>query len=208
MSCRRAYDIDLADFLAEPRAERFAEFRDHYPRCAACSAEVRAWTEVDGLLRPASDAHPEPEILLRYADDVLAPAERSGLAAHLEQCAACRDELTALTGFEPARAGAAQPTRARPSLLDSLRRLLFHPGFAYALLLLVAAPGERTLSDEVPADNRLERLPARSEKKEYRAAEPAPLQERAEAPAAKAVAAPKRKAAPSPAAAAPATAFA
>ncbi|MBW2237141.1 MAG: zf-HC2 domain-containing protein [Deltaproteobacteria bacterium] len=236
MSCRRAYDIDLADFLAEPRAERFAEFRDHYPRCAACSAEVRAWTEVDGLLHPAGDAHPEPEILLRYADDVLAPAERSGLAAHLEQCAACRDELTALTGFEPARAGAAQPTRARPSLLDSLRRLLFHPGFAYALLLLVAAPtlydlvapggpasslapepedfawqreaGERTLSDEVPADNRLERLPARSEKKEYRAAEPAPLQERAEAPAAKAVAAPKRKAAPSPAAAAPATAFA
>jgi hypothetical protein len=228
MSCHKAYDIDLAAFLAEPRAERFAEFRDHYPRCAACSAEVRAWTEVDGLLRPASDAHPEPEVLLRYADDVLAPAERSGLAAHLEQCPACRDELTALAGFEPARAEAAQPTRARPSLLDSLRRLVFHPGFAYALLLLVAAPtlydlvapggpasslapapedfallreaGERKLSDEVPDDNRLRRQFAVSEKKDQPAAEPAPLQERAEAPAAKAVAAPKRSAAPRPAA--------
>ena len=27
MSCRRAYEIDLADFLAEPRAERFAGLR-------------------------------------------------------------------------------------------------------------------------------------------------------------------------------------
>ena len=47
---------------------------------------------------------------------------------------------------------------------------------------LLREAGERKLSDEVPADNRLEKLPAVSEKKEYRAAEPAPLQERAEAP--------------------------
>ena len=239
MSCRRAYDIDLADFLAEPRAERFADFRDHYPRCGECSAEVRAWTEVHGLLRPASDAHPEPEILLRYADDALAPAERSGLAAHLEQCAACRDELTALGGFAPERMEAARAAPERPSLLDSLRRLLFHPGFAYALLLLVAAPTlydlvapggpasslapeadeslekewlrhteERSRADEAPAVDLLRRQAPVSEKKEQRAAEPAPMQERVAAPAAKAVAAPKRKSVPSPAAAAPAEAFA
>jgi hypothetical protein len=236
MSCRRAYDIDLADFLAEPRAERFAEFRDHYPRCSACSAEVRAWTEVDGLLRPASDVHPEPETLLRYADDALAPAERSGLAAHLQQCAACRDELTALGGFEAPRTEAAQPTRARPSLLDSLRRLVFHPGFAYALLLLVAAPtlydlvapggpasslapeaeepaslrkaGDARMSEEAPADDELRRQATVRDKKENKATETAPLQERVAPPAAKTAAAPKRKAAPRPAAAPALEAFA
>ena len=190
-----------------------------------CAAELRAWTEVAGLLRPAGDAHPQSEALLRYADDALAPAERSSLAAHLERCAACRDELTALGNFQPARTEAAPPTRARPALLASLRRLVLHPAFAYALVLLVAAPTLYDLvapggstSNLAPADARPAldaqydqppgRLAASREKKEKRAAEPTPLQERVEPPAPKAMAAAKRSAAPKPAAAAPPEAFA
>jgi hypothetical protein len=209
MSCNRAHHIELADFLAEPRAERFAEFRDHYPRCAACAAEVRAWTELSVLLRPEGDAHPQPEDLLRYADGALAAAERSSLSAHLEGCARCRDELAALGRFEPTRAGAVSAPRARPSLLDGLRRLVLHPAFAYALLLLVAAPALYDLAAPgVPApspaemqapseldaleDRPLGRRSASREKKEQRAPEPAALQQRVEAPAAKAAAAAKR----------------
>ena len=46
MSCARAFDIDLAGYLDAPRAAEFDAFRRHYPRCEACSAEVRAWTEL------------------------------------------------------------------------------------------------------------------------------------------------------------------
>ena len=46
MSCRKAFDIDLAGFLEEPRTQQFDAFRAHYPRCAACASEVRAWTEL------------------------------------------------------------------------------------------------------------------------------------------------------------------
>src|SRR4030095_11636575 len=46
MSCRRAYDLDLAAFFADPRAPELAEFVEHYPRCPECAAEARAWREV------------------------------------------------------------------------------------------------------------------------------------------------------------------
>src|SRR5216110_346943 len=64
MSCRRAFDLDLADFVAGSARPEWAEFRAHYARCAECSAEVRAWTELHLLLQPPA-AHPAEELLLR-----------------------------------------------------------------------------------------------------------------------------------------------
>ena len=65
MSCRRAFDLDLADFVASSARPEWAEFRAHYARCAECSAEVRAWTELHLLLQPPA-AHPAEELLLRF----------------------------------------------------------------------------------------------------------------------------------------------
>ena len=58
MSCQRIQEIDLAGFLASPRDAEFASFREHYPVCAECAAELRAWTELEIVLRgPADPAH-------------------------------------------------------------------------------------------------------------------------------------------------------
>jgi hypothetical protein len=163
MSCQRAFDIDLAAFLADPRAEDFAAFREHYPRCRACAAEVRAWTDLGARLG-ADRAHVEPRLLLAYdeAPTRLAPDERLRVSAHLALCASCRDELAALGGFDPVVLGApssAAPSEPRPVLaapLHWLRRLLWHPGFAYTLALLVTAPALTlwlTSGDRVPRES-------------------------------------------------------
>ncbi len=148
MTCRRTSEIDLTGFLDHPRRPEFAEFREHYPRCRDCSAEVRAWTELRGALRSGLPAaHPDPEQLARYdgAPGRLAPAERRALEAHLATCAACRDELRALGSFSPATRASAAPAReAAPSRvggwLAAPRRLLWHPALAYALLAAFVAP--------------------------------------------------------------------
>lgn len=150
MTCRRTFELDLPGFLADPRAPGFADFRDHYPRCAACAAEVRAWTELSAQLASAAPAHPEPERLLRYADRdaALTAAARGAIEAHLARCAACRDELAALAAFEPGALAAAAPPRAEASLagaLAGLRRLLWQPALAWAVALLLALPTVYTL---------------------------------------------------------------
>lgn len=135
-------DVDVLGFLAEPRAEEFREFRAHYPRCADCSAELRAWTELHGSL---SQGHPAPEQLARY--DVLSSAERNTMERHLRGCPACREELSQLASFDAAalRAVSAPAAQAEPSTpwggrMQALGRVLWHPAFAYAALLLLAVP--------------------------------------------------------------------
>ena len=149
MSCRRAFEIDLAGFLAEPRAEGFAGFRDHYPRCRECSAEVRAWTELDQQLRAHAGSgatHPSASLLACYdgSPRALGPAERAGVERHLAQCPACRDELRALKVFAPDRVRGAAPVgsfgRRLRERLAPLGRVAWHPGFAYALLTLILLP--------------------------------------------------------------------
>ena len=100
------FEIDLPGFLARPREDEFASFRDHYPRCSECSAEVRAWTELDDRLRrpvgfgvgfavgfdtesgaaavaqhPSAAQHPPAGILAGYEADpgALGATERRGL---------------------------------------------------------------------------------------------------------------------------------
>ncbi len=160
MSCLKAFEIDLPGFLAQPREDEFATFRDHYPRCPECSAEVRAWTELDDQLRrsagsepiggaPAS-RHPSASLLAGYGDDPsgVGASERRDLERHLTACPSCRDELRALERFSPERlvtgAGAAatpkpRRQRLRPWLV-SLGRLAWHPAVAYAVLILILLP--------------------------------------------------------------------
>jgi hypothetical protein len=143
MSCRRAFDLDLADFVAGSARPEWAEFRAHYARCAECSAEVRAWTELHLLLQPPA-AHPAEELLLRFETerDRLPAAERRAVQEHLAHCVSCNDELAALrrfdfTALEPRAAAVPAP---RPSFAERLRRLVLHPAFAYAIVLLLLYP--------------------------------------------------------------------
>jgi hypothetical protein len=141
MSCRKAYELDLASFLGDPTGATWAEFRDHYPRCAECAAEVRAWTELQLAL--GRDGHPKPEELVHYVDEParLSPRARHAIAEHLATCAACRDEAHTLRTFDPLAAPAPAPARApvveRPSFLRALGRLVWNPVFAYGVALLV-----------------------------------------------------------------------
>lgn len=149
MSCRQSFEIDLGAFLAEPRSAEFSGFRDHYPYCEACSAEIHAWTELHSELGAAGNArHPEPEDLLRLAESprTLSSQERTRIENHLRRCDSCRDELTSLQGFEfptpEARRTPSDPARRRPfgEWLASIRRLLWNPILAYTIAALVIVP--------------------------------------------------------------------
>lgn len=150
MSCRRAFEVDLVGLLAEPGAEGFAEFRAHYPLCAECSAEVRAWTDLHVLLGASSvaadRAHPPPLVLARYEQrpSRLAPGQRREVEAHLAGCAPCRDELAALRAFDfsalPAAGTRVAPRPFRLAWWQRLRGVVLHPAFAYLLLAALLVP--------------------------------------------------------------------
>lgn len=146
MACQRSREIDLLAFLAAPRGEEFAEFRLHYPRCAECSAELRAWTELHEAL---GAAHPEPEQLARYAE--LPLAQRAAVDAHVRSCPACREELAQLADFDPSRL--AEPVSAPREgglrrWLAGLGRIFWSPAFAYALVVLMLVPVTQRLVRE------------------------------------------------------------
>ncbi len=104
MHCNRTHEIDLLDFLDAPGGPAFADFRSHYPTCATCASEVRAWTELRAGLQTQSThpSHPSPESLLAFETGAmsLATDERERLAAHLSSCTTCREELAMLRVFD------------------------------------------------------------------------------------------------------------
>jgi hypothetical protein len=155
MSCRRAFDVDLADFLAHATRPEWAEFRAHYPRCATCAAEVRAWTELHVELSAAGGAlHPAPEALARFAEApaALPEPERRTIARHLEACLPCADEVRTLGRLDLAALVAA-PRKApgRAWFPGFVGRLVLHPAFAYALVLALVVPALVRRGGEVPA---------------------------------------------------------
>jgi len=141
MSCRRAFDLDLVDFVAGSARPEWAEFRAHYARCAECSAEVRAWTELHLLLQPPA-AHPAEELLLRFETEPgrLPAAERRAVEEHLARCPSCNDELAALRRFDFTALEPKVAASPAPSFAEWLRRLVLHPAFAYAIVLLLLYP--------------------------------------------------------------------
>ena len=68
VTCRRAQEIDLLEFLNAPQRADFENFRQHYPRCPDCSAELRTWTELHETLNDggSAPAHPDPEELEQF----------------------------------------------------------------------------------------------------------------------------------------------
>lgn len=154
VSCRQAFQIDLPGFLAEPRARVHAAFREHYPDCRECAAEVRVWTELHLALNAGvlPFEHPPEEMLLRWEEEPgrLAPSERRALDAHLERCASCSDELASmrsmmrrLTVEEPHEPG----WLARAA--DRLRVVALHPAFAYALVGLLLFPALKLILGDI-----------------------------------------------------------
>jgi hypothetical protein len=144
MACRRAFDVDLVACLLDAERPEWSEFREHYPRCPECAAEVRTWTELQANLAPQ---HPGPEDLARFesrAND-LPPEARKAIAAHIATCRSCRDELRALRAFDPR----ALPAGGEPAVAPRRRRwwrpvgrLVLHPAsaFAYGLAVALAFP--------------------------------------------------------------------
>ena len=61
MTCGKAFEVDLAAFLLEPRSGEWDAFRAHYPSCPECAAEVAAWTTLGTQL---GSSHPTPDALL------------------------------------------------------------------------------------------------------------------------------------------------
>ncbi len=158
MACRRAYEIDLEEYLAAPTGERWNDFRRHFPTCKECATEVREHSRLEELLLgPELDEHPEPELLLRFEEQSgsLTKAERTSVETHLAQCHSCADEITALRRMNPSvnpsaadeHAAAEAKREDSVSWRETVRRVLspikglaLHPAFAYALLLLALTP--------------------------------------------------------------------
>lgn len=78
-------------------------------------------------------------------------AERHEIQSHLQTCPACREEGALLTSFTPALVqqwvNEAAPERRETvpesvglRLVGALRSLVWHPGFAYALVLILCIP--------------------------------------------------------------------
>ncbi len=159
MSCRRAFEVDLPAFLAEPGRPEHAGFRAHYALCAECAAEVAAWTELEASLGGVGAAHPEPAALLRFEDGAggLGAQERARIESHLARCASCRDELASLRAFpfEGTATGSDRSKRgrapARRSRMGRVRAVVLHPAFAYAVVALLAWPAARSLLEPFTA---------------------------------------------------------
>jgi len=146
MACRKAFDLDLVACLLDADRPEWTDFRDHYPRCADCSAEVRTWTELQASLAPP---HPSADDLYQFEVDGpgMRLEVRQTILAHVTKCRSCRDELRALRTFDSAALPASATVSPAPPVPEprrrrwpSLRGLLLHPAFAYGIALAVAYP--------------------------------------------------------------------
>ena len=154
MSCRRAEEIDLSEFLLEREEPRWEEFRNHYPGCEDCAREVASLSRFEGILRSASVAEPHPseEALLGLTTLSLASNERAAVEEHVEGCSACRSEVALLRSFDFSAVQAApvaegiRPNFLRKSVVslaewrDSLGWANVQPALMAAALVLIAVP--------------------------------------------------------------------
>ncbi len=146
--------------MVETRNEDWAAFREHYPVCAECSAEVARWSQLEEILgRSGQFEHPSEAALLAFETDpgALATEERSSVRLHLDDCAPCRDalvavrsfdleaavELTAVTSASAEKVARSQLERMFASLRDAIGsrpQLRLSPALVAVVLLLLAIP--------------------------------------------------------------------
>jgi len=99
--------VDIAAYLADPRAAHWDRFRNHFPRCAECSLAVTRGAQRNGLGVGPSDEHPAGALLIRFERDAasLEASARDEVASHLSECSLCRDSLRALARMALEAAG-------------------------------------------------------------------------------------------------------
>ena len=158
-NCRKASEVNLTVFLAEPQSREWEEFRQHALYCEACSAKVFQWTQLGDLLKSAGRnaiaSHPAEELLAQFHNrrESLAEVDRLSIAQHLQICPACREELSLLASFnftliqkwieeeQPEQTTVGERSvlgeSSFPRLLEALRSLILHPAFAYGVALLL-----------------------------------------------------------------------
>ena len=116
MPCDRIDTIDPAEYLTDPAADRWAEFRQHFIDCPDCAAEVARWSAVEAALavEPLPDgqmpgaAHPDAERLVLLAQRPEALGDALGaVRVHVDECPTCRLELATFEGFDFAAQGIA-----------------------------------------------------------------------------------------------------
>jgi hypothetical protein len=153
VTCRRAFDVDLAAYLAEPEGTQWAEFRAHYLTCPDCSAEVGVWTGMEASMRSslASEAaeHLASDLLARFEEDPRGlPADQwQRVDQHLQACRPCTDRLAALREFDFAALEAAAPPSPRQALRDAAGSL---GQFVRGLLPARSSTARETLEELLP----------------------------------------------------------
>jgi hypothetical protein len=104
--CHKALDIDFTAFLIESQDPMWEEFRQHYPQCEVCSAEVARWTKLEKLLKiegkKTSATHPAEAQLMQFqqSPESLTTEEQHSIQQHLRSCPACKEELSLLAAFD------------------------------------------------------------------------------------------------------------
>lgn len=91
-------EADLWDLLIGGGTE---EMQSHLVACKACQEAYNALEALDTLLEDRLyRLHcPAPEVLARYIEDRLPPAERRQVASHVAHCLPCRREVDAVAPF-------------------------------------------------------------------------------------------------------------
>jgi hypothetical protein len=88
--------VQEGDFVAFLEGEANERVRDHLRLCPACSERLTQISQTNrhmfSLLYRASC--PTPEVLGQYQMDLLTPAEKLVVAAHMRNCSLCTSELT------------------------------------------------------------------------------------------------------------------
>jgi len=149
MTCRRSEEVDLLAFAVDRQAAEWADFRDHYPRCADCARAVARLASLEQALADGEEGeavHLDEDELLAFAEGRLAPVASARIEAHVAQCAPCRTEVSVMMApapellAAPARAPrrAAAPAAAGPGLLERLAGWL-QPRPAWGLAAAAAA---------------------------------------------------------------------
>lgn len=152
MDCRTPPPLSDDQLSAALEGDADANVQAHLAACPDCAARLAQARLLERGLRDrlAFWDCPAPQELGEYELGLLEPAARASVAAHLDSCGRCREELAdlrALTGApEPETRPAPRPAPLRARLGELFARLLPAPA-APALALRGAA--SRTLTAEV-----------------------------------------------------------
>lgn len=105
-------------YLLEPIGAEAERFYAHAQTCSVCRSVLADCRRIEDSLSmdPGSESgrreHPAPEMLHAFQNERdLSSEERVEIARHLEDCAQCRTELTALRRFDFARAASLAAAR-------------------------------------------------------------------------------------------------